>query len=151
MSQKNSVFPFICLIYRACVSVCQRVHDPQQRAAQGSACRSSSLSRGGDGDCGSVVICPGEELSKRGALDLGRLLDLASFLSFYGQRSSRSASQIGRLSISCLACTFSSNSVFLTSSLLVSASSPAWHWVGQWSEPACGLCVAVSTKHDSGV
>ena len=133
------------------LSVCQRVHDPQQRAAQGSACQSSWLSRGGYGDCGSVVIWPGEELSKRAALDLGRLLDLASFLSFYGQRSSRSASQTGTLSISCLACTFSSNSVFLTSSLLVSASSPAWHWVGQWSEPAFGLCVAVSTKHDSGV
>ncbi len=101
------------------------VHDPQQRAAQGSACRSSWLSRGEDGDCGSVVIWPGEELSKRGALDRGRLLDLVSFLSFYGQRFSRSASQTGSLSISCMACTFSSNSVFLTSSLLVSASSPA--------------------------
>ena len=56
------------------------VHDPPQRAAQGSAYRSSWLSWGEDGDCGSVVICPGEELCMRGELDLGMFLDVIIIL-----------------------------------------------------------------------
>ena len=47
-----------------------------------------------------------------------------TLLSFYGRRCSRGASQAGSPSITCLACNFSSNSIFLNSSLLVSASSP---------------------------
>ena len=51
-----------------------------------------------------------------------------TLLSFYGRRCSRGASQAGGPSISCLACNFSSNSIFLTSSQLVSASSPVPHF-----------------------
>ena len=47
-----------------------------------------------------------------------------TLLSFYGRRCPRGASQAGSPSITCLPCNFSSNSIFLNSSLLVSASSP---------------------------